>query len=422
MESELASNAIRRAATGYLRNGSDCYTYALSLIWTRTRVLPNQTMAVLDDLRLGCVYHSGWFTALTCSNTKDRWLLDQRRRMEVRHLSDKELELFRRDYQDKEREIQRYIGVYLSGLVLVTGWIVGPQSRPLLTMALGNDGYNIYAFLIFVVLNIVFTNFLIYKSIIIHEITQFMTVVAKNDSGFLYWDSWRRSPQSATRPVRAVYTVTLSVLPIAVSFLIMFGVWNLLRADTNVLANRLSAFETATFAAEGSRSRDDNASARNPADSQSATAEQLAMVFSSAKVWFWIVLTLHLIPFTFFYVNVVPTNKRWGKILRLRKTGAMFKTLEEPTVNTAIEEPSQKGFRLILAHTGHPIGKITDEQLDLLLMNLQNESENDQSYYLDDRTIEMLEQQGADAQLRQMLRKAIGKKSGVEIRWEKIRD
>ncbi|HJS82853.1 MAG TPA: hypothetical protein VJ742_08490, partial [Nitrososphaera sp.] len=122
--------------------------------------------------------------------------------LRMRYLTDRELETFRRDYQDKEREIQRYIAIYLSGLVLVTGWIIGPQSRPLLVMALGNSGYNLYAFLIFVVLNIVFTNFLIYKSIIIHEITQFMTVVAKPDSGFVYWDSWRRSPQSATKPVR----------------------------------------------------------------------------------------------------------------------------------------------------------------------------------------------------------------------------
>ena len=77
----------------------------------------------------------------------------------LRHLTEREQETFRRDFQDKEREIQRYIGVYLSGLVIVTGWVIGPQSRPILAMALGNDGYNVYAFLIFLVLNIVFTNF-----------------------------------------------------------------------------------------------------------------------------------------------------------------------------------------------------------------------------------------------------------------------
>ncbi|MGI8837486.1 MAG: hypothetical protein ACR2H4_12740 [Pyrinomonadaceae bacterium] len=183
----------------------------------------------------------------------------------MRHLTDKELETFRRDYQDKEREIQRYIGVYLSGLVLVTGWIIGPQSRPLLVMALGNSGYNLYAFLIFVVLNILFTNCLIYKSLIIDEITQFMTVVAKSDSGFVYWDSWRRSPQSATKPVRAIYTLTLSVLPIAVSVLMMFGVWNLLKADPNQLANRLGVLE-GPIASGGSDSKDatDSVSSNQP--------------------------------------------------------------------------------------------------------------------------------------------------------------
>jgi processive 1,2-diacylglycerol beta-glucosyltransferase len=337
----------------------------------------------------------------------------------MRYLTDKELEVFRRDYQDKEREIQRYIGVYLSGLVLVTGWIIGPQSRPLLLMALGNDGYNIYAFLIFVVLNIIFTNFLIFKSIIIHEITQFMTVVAKPDSGFVYWDSWRRSPQSATKPVRAIYTSTLTVLPIAVSFLMMFGVWNLLKTDPNQLANRISVLE-APIAAERIGSKDGkdevgSVAERIQAPSTSLSAEQLASVLGKARVWFWIVLGLHVIPFAFFYVNVVPTNKRWQEILRVRGSRSLFKNLSVPTPS---DRQSAKSIRLVDNETGQEITEITYEQLTFLIDNLEEETATDTTYYFQESTVTMLEQRGADSEIIRALLKAIGKKDGIEIRWE----
>jgi hypothetical protein len=337
----------------------------------------------------------------------------------MRYLTDKELEVFRRDYQDKEREIQRYIGVYLSGLVLVTGWIIGPQSRPLLVMALGNDGYNIYAFLIFVVLNIIFTNFLIYKSIIIHEITQFMTIVAKPDSGFVYWDSWRRSPQSATKPVRAIYTVTLSVLPIGVSLLIMFGVWSLLKTDRNQLANRLSVLE-APITSERTGSKDGKdgvglVGERIQAPSTSVSAEQLASVLGKARMWFWLILGLHVIPFAFFYVNVVPTNKRWREILRARGSGSLFKNLSRPTPSDRLSAGS---IRLVDNETGRVIAGITSEQLTFLIDNLEGESAIDNSYYFKKVTVETLEQGGADPDLISILLKAINEKDGVEIRWE----
>jgi hypothetical protein len=339
----------------------------------------------------------------------------------MRYLTDKELEIFRKDYQDKEREIQRYIGIYLSGLVLVTGWIIGPQSRPLLVMALGNDGYNIYAFLIFVVLNIIFTNFLIYKSIIIHEITQFMTVVAKPDSGFVYWDSWRRSPQSATRPVRAIYTVTLSVLPIAVSFLMMFGVWNLLKTDPNQLANKISVLE-APLPSERTGSKDGKdgvglVGERIKASSTSVNAEQLSSVLGKARIWFWIVLGLHGIPFAFFYVNVVPTNRRWREILRARGSGSLFKTPIEPTPSDRL---SARSIRLVDNETSQVIAEITSEQLTFLMDNLEEESASDNSYYFQKVTVETLEQRGADPDLISLLLKAINEKDGAEIRWEEI--
>ena len=46
-------------------------------------------------------------------------------------LEDRQLAPFRKEYLEREKEIQRYIGVYLSCVVIVFSWMIGPQSKPL---------------------------------------------------------------------------------------------------------------------------------------------------------------------------------------------------------------------------------------------------------------------------------------------------
>src|SRR5688500_13231485 len=122
-------------------------------------------------------------------------------------LEDKQLAPFRTEYLEREKEIQRYIGVYLSGVVIIFSWMIGPQSKPLNEMALGNDGYNIYAFLIMSIVNALFMTFLIYKSLDVHDTTQFITVLAQPGSIYALWEKWRRGKFSATKPVRTLYFV-----------------------------------------------------------------------------------------------------------------------------------------------------------------------------------------------------------------------
>ena len=236
-------------------------------------------------------------------------------------LTEKEQETFREDFREKEREIQRYIGVYLSGLVLVTGWIVGPQTKPLIKMALDNYGYNVYALLVVVALNILFTCFLIYKSIIIHEIMQFVTFHSDTESGFQYWENWHRSRQSATRRVRPVYTILLGVLPLCASFFIMFGLWKLLHSDPQFLADRLQEIDSQAIASSS------NPGGTTAPVSSAATPEQLASVFGTVKGWYWIVLSLHSIPLWFFFENVVPTDRRWKIINSRHRPKSFYKDL-----------------------------------------------------------------------------------------------
>lgn len=250
------------------------------------------------------------------------------------YLSKEERDALREDYREKEREIQRYIGVYLSGLVLVTGWIVGPQTKPILKMALDNYGYNIYALLILAVLNVLFTCFLIYKSIIIHELMQFTTYHSEPESGFKYWEVWRRSNYSVTKRVRSAYTILLGVLPILISFFIMIGVGYLLYSSSQALVDRLNELDL-----QGAIPNANSATLSSYA-SKSISAEQLNYVFSTAKIWFWAVVAIHVLPFWFFWENVVPTGNLWKKINRVRQPNIKYDDLDDDSQNNILEPSS----------------------------------------------------------------------------------
>jgi hypothetical protein len=68
--------------------------------------------------------------------------------------------------------------------------------------------------------------------------------------------------------------------------------------------------------------------------------------------------------------------------------------------------------------TGAVLGELTDEQLDFLIDNLEEESEKDTDYYINPTTLEMLEQNGADKELLQILRNGMGDRKEFEIRWD----
>ena len=69
------------------------------------------------------------------------------------------------------------------------------------------------------------------------------------------------------------------------------------------------------------------------------------------------------------------------------------------------------------AERGTRLGTITDEQLQFLISELEEESRTDQDYYLSAGTVAMLEENGADAALVELLRRALGAREGLEVRW-----
>jgi hypothetical protein len=68
--------------------------------------------------------------------------------------------------------------------------------------------------------------------------------------------------------------------------------------------------------------------------------------------------------------------------------------------------------------SGASIGSITDSQLQILVDHLEETDLEDQDYYIDRRTINMIKTVAADyAAVLNMLERALGDRDGVDIVW-----
>lgn len=67
--------------------------------------------------------------------------------------------------------------------------------------------------------------------------------------------------------------------------------------------------------------------------------------------------------------------------------------------------------------TGTWIGTITADNLQYLIDQLEEESREDKDYYINETTLDMLEQRGADQALITLLRGALNGRTEMEIRW-----
>lgn len=76
-------------------------------------------------------------------------------------------------------------------------------------------------------------------------------------------------------------------------------------------------------------------------------------------------------------------------------------------------------YRLIDASTGTPIAEISARQLRVLVDELEEETDDDQDYYIDGATLDMIEADGGDASLVATLRRALGDRDGMEVMWAK---
>jgi len=76
-------------------------------------------------------------------------------------------------------------------------------------------------------------------------------------------------------------------------------------------------------------------------------------------------------------------------------------------------------IRLIDEESGKPIGTISEAQLKILMDQLEEEASDDRDYYIDGSTLDWFEDESVDPALTALLRKALGSREGMDIRWAK---
>jgi len=63
------------------------------------------------------------------------------------------------------------------------------------------------------------------------------------------------------------------------------------------------------------------------------------------------------------------------------------------------------------------LGEITEQQLQFLIDQLEEESGDDQDYYINRTTLEMFAEAGIDPALLALLQRGLGNRADMEIRW-----
>jgi hypothetical protein len=69
--------------------------------------------------------------------------------------------------------------------------------------------------------------------------------------------------------------------------------------------------------------------------------------------------------------------------------------------------------------TGAGLGAVTDAQFQSLQDHLEVESADDTDYYLTPETLDLLQEEGIDAAVLDLLRQGLGKREEMEIRWSR---
>ena len=67
--------------------------------------------------------------------------------------------------------------------------------------------------------------------------------------------------------------------------------------------------------------------------------------------------------------------------------------------------------------SGAEVGTLTDDQFQFLVDHLEEESSDDDDYYVNRSTVDLLESAGGDPQLVQVLRRALGDRDEMDLRW-----
>ena len=74
--------------------------------------------------------------------------------------------------------------------------------------------------------------------------------------------------------------------------------------------------------------------------------------------------------------------------------------------------------RIYLPETGETVGDLTQDQLQFLIDQLEEEHAGDQDYDINPGTLELLKDEGCDPELLRMLAESLGEQDTITIAWD----
>ena len=75
--------------------------------------------------------------------------------------------------------------------------------------------------------------------------------------------------------------------------------------------------------------------------------------------------------------------------------------------------------RLYSIESGELLGTVSEADIQKLVSKLEEEHSADNDYFINQATVDILEEAGASAALIAMLRQAVGASEGLEVRYER---
>lgn len=69
--------------------------------------------------------------------------------------------------------------------------------------------------------------------------------------------------------------------------------------------------------------------------------------------------------------------------------------------------------------SGRSLGTVSEQDLQILIDHMEEESSKDQDYYVEPMAIEALERNGASGDFVALLRQAVGSSPGIDIVWSR---
>jgi hypothetical protein len=76
-------------------------------------------------------------------------------------------------------------------------------------------------------------------------------------------------------------------------------------------------------------------------------------------------------------------------------------------------------IKLFDVATNRELGTVSDAHLQFMIDQLEEESPEDQDYYINHETLDLFERAGAEPGLVELLRRGLGDRTEMDVRWER---